>query len=417
MRTGPPGAPRTTGAGGLQKRGRTVIRARAGSWAAALAMAASTFMAAGARAQAPAAGATDTAPLLLVAALHGREVAMRLEGRSATAARTPAARTAATQYALGLDQMSRGHFDSATAAFLAAATASPDVARYRGDLGFAFAAGGHWSDAEDQYRIAVRLQQNNAWYYVSLGATQLAQEHWNQAAASFTLAVAADSGVIIRQLIEPAGDAYERSRNVEALDTWSRMAIARFPDQPTPWLRVASANLRSDTSVGFPAIRRYRTMKPQDLVGAMLYSEYLFLGGRFDSSAVMAEQATADTSLHHLASVILYNVGGHYLTAGQPDSAAQVLIAGRAVADSADFARYDLLIGVAKLKQLQVFYNDAAGKGDCHKAHAADSMLTNVTQLITAGLSADSALANQALRGTTQYRPVIAQFVHQCGGR
>jgi len=44
-------------------------------------------------------------------------------------------------------------------------------------------------------------------------------------------------------------------------------------------------------------------------------------------------------------------------------------------------------------------------------------MLTNVTQLITAGLSADSALANQALRGTTQYRPVIAQFVHQCGGR
>ena len=384
---------------------------------AALALAASALIPAGAGAQAPAASAMDTAPLVLVAAIRGREVAMRLEGRGAAPARTPAARNAATQYALGLDQLARGHFDSAAVNFTAAATASPDVARYRGDLGFTFAAGGHWSDAEDQYRIAVRLQQANPWYYVSLGATQLAQEHWNQAAASFTLAVAADSSVIIRQLIEPAGDAFERSRNVEALDAWSRMATARFPDQPTPWLRVASANLRQDTSIGFPAIRRYRTMKPQDLVGAMLYSEYLFLGGRFDSAAVMAEQARPDSSLHHLASVVLYNVGGHYLTVGQSDSAAEALTAGRAVADSADYPRYDLLIGVAKLKQLQVFYNQAASKADCHKAHAADSMLTNVTQLITAGLAADSALANQALRGTTQYRPVIDQFVHQCGGR
>lgn len=385
---------------------------------AVLATAASTFLAAGARAQAPAVGAMDTAPLVLVAALRAREVAMRLESHGAAPARTPAARTAATQYALGLDQLSRGHFDSATVAFTAAATGSPDIARYRGDLGFTFAAGGHWSDAEDQYRIAVRLQQANPWYYVSLGATQLAQEHWNQAAASFTLAVAADSGVIIRQLIEPAGDAFERSRNVEALEAWSRMATVRFPDEATPWLRVASANVRTDTSVGFPAIRRYRALKPQDPVGQMVYAEYLLDAAQYDSAAAYAIEGSADTALHSLASIVLYNAGGHLLQTQHPELAAHALEVGRAWTTPEEQPKYDLFLGLARFKLLQGYYNDAAQHSDCHKAHPADSMMTDVTHLLTSGVTADSAFANQVLTTVVpRFRTAIDEFVRQCRGK
>jgi hypothetical protein len=76
---------------------------------------------------------------------------------------------------------------------------------------------------------------------------------------------------------------------------------------------------------------------------------------------------------------------------------------------------YDLYLGIAKLRMLQVFYNEAAQHSDCRKSHAADSMLTDVAHLVTAGVAADSAIANQVLTGAIQqYRTAIDGFVRQC---
>jgi tetratricopeptide (TPR) repeat protein len=371
--------------------------------------------AAPARAQAPATGALDSASLLAVAAIRARETATRIEGRGTAAARAAARGTAATQYAAGLALLARGQFDSATAPLRAAATASPETARYRGDLAFALAAKGHWSDAEEEYRAAVRAQQANPWYFVLLGATQVAQEHWTQAAASFTLAVAADSAVIIRQLVGPASDAYEQSNMGQALDDWTRMAVVRFPEEPTPWLRIARADyLRRDTAAGLPAIRRYRAMKPDDRVGAVLYSEYLLTAGQNDSAVAMALEAAHDSSLKMFASRVIYNAGGHFLNASQFDRAAQVLQQGRDIAPAQDQPQFDLFIGIAKLKLLQAFYNDVVQHPDCRKSHPADSMMTDVTRLLTSGVAADSTLGQQVLTASQQYRTAIDAFVRQC---
>jgi len=391
-------------------------------WSVVVAMASSAFTALPARAQAPAASALDTAPLLIVAAIRAREVAGRLPGGAAPAARTPAARAAArvaaTQYSQGLDLLVQGKFDSAATVLNAAATASPDFALYRGDLAFAFAAGGHWTDAEDQYRVAVRLQQGNAWYYVGLGLTQMAQQAWGQAAASFTLAVGTDSAVIVRQMVEPVGDAYDQSRNTQALIDWSNMAAARFPQEPSSWLHLARANLSHDSAAGLADIRRYRALRPSDPVGELVYARYLYDMGSFDSAGTMAEAAAAkDTAMRRPAAILLYNAGAHYLEATKADSSEPLLEAGRDLADSADRPRYALLMGVAKLKMFQVYYNDIARHGDCHKAKATDSMLTDVVHTINEGAMVDTTLANQALKGTSQYRPVVDQFLHQCGGR
>jgi len=391
-----------------------VTRVRHGLWTAAMVMASGALGAVPAAAQAPQAAASDSASLLAVAAVRARETATRLEGR--LAARPSARNPAAAPYAAGLALLGRNQLDSAVVPLRAAVTASPDNARYHGDLGYALAASAHWPEAEDEYRAAVRLQQSNAWYYVGLGAVQVAQEHWAPAAASFTLAVATDSAVIIRQMVDPVGDAYEHSGNAPALEEWSRMAIARFPDEPTPLLRLArAAYLRRDTTTGFPAIRRYRTLRPNDDVGAMLYAEYELSAAQYDSAVALAIEAAADTTMLHLASIVLYNAGGHLLQAAQFDRAAQALQRGRAWAAPSELPQYDLYLGLAKFKVLQAFYADVSQHPDCRKAHPADSMLTEVTGLLTSGAAADSAFANNVLRsGIPQYRTAINNFVTQC---
>ncbi len=373
-----------------------------------------------ATAQAPAAGAVDSTSLLAVAAVHAREAAARLEAQVARPARAPRAdpaAAAAAQYTAGLALLTRNQFDSAVVPLRAAVTAAPNNARYHGDLAFALAQTGHWSDAEDEYRSAVRLQQANPWYYVGLGAAQEAQDHWSQAAASFTLAVGTDSSVIVQQLIEPASEAFERGGMAGGLEDWAKMSTVRFPDEATPYLRLANANyMRRDTATGFPYIRRYRTLKPDDRTGAMLYAEYLLAARQYDSAVALARVAASDSTMQPLAAAVLYNAGGHLLQDNQFALAASALEEGRAMAADSNRARYDLYLGVAKLRLLQTFYNDAAQHTDCRKAHPADSMLTEVTHLFTSGAAVDSALANHVLTGAVaQYRTAIDGFVRQCG--
>jgi len=397
-----------------------VIRVQ--SWTLSLALVAAGVLGVPAlNAQVPAAAppASDSAGLVEVAAMHARQTAQRLEDQAPARGRTTRPDPGAVFYFQGIAWLVRDQNDSAVAALRAAVTASPNLARYHGDLALALAAAGHWSDAEDEYRAAVRLQQANPWYFVGLGAAQEAQEHWTQAAASFTLAVAADSAVIIRQLIRPAIEAFQRAGMAQALDDWAHMAASRFPNEPAPWLRLASASyLRQDTAAGFPAIRRYRSLSPDDRVGALLYAEYMLAAAQYDSAATLAQSATSDTSLQHLASIVLYNAGGHLLQGNHFARAAEVLQQGRDAAAASDYARFDLYLGVAKLRVLQEFYGDAVQHSDCRKSHAADSMLTDVTHLMTAGAAADSTLASQVLAGAIpQYRHSIDGFLAQCRNR
>jgi Flp pilus assembly protein TadD len=372
-------------------------------------------------AAAPAAAApaaADSVGLFELAALQGRQAAQHFEEQAAhgRAARPDAG---AAAYFKGVLWITRDNFDSAVAALRTAVTASANVARYHGDLAFALAGAGRFADAEVEYKLAVQLQQSNAWYYVGLGASQVAQERWPQAAASFTLGVSTDSAVVVQQLIGPASDAFQHAGMAEALEDWSRMATVKFPNEPLPWLRLASACYRrQDTTAGFPAIRHYRSVRPDDRTGALLYAEYLLAAARYDSAAILAQLAVPDTSLQRLAGVVLYNAGGHLLQTNAYARAAEVLQQARPLANPPDQPRIDLFLGVAKLRMLQDFYNEAAQHTDCRKAHQADSMLIDVTHLVTAGVAVDSALATQVLTGAVhQYRTAIDGFVTQCKNR
>ena len=353
------------------------------------------------------------ASLFEVVAVLGRQRAHALEGplRRGTHPDAGAASNAA-----GLALAARGQTDSALTALRAAVTASPDVARYRGDLAFALASASQFDQAEQEYRAAVQLQGANAWYYVGLGAAQVAQQHWTQAAASFSLAVATDSAVIVRPLIGPAGDAFQNANMREQSEEWSRMATTRFPDEPLPWLRLASyAYLRHDTAAGLPLIRRYRAEHPEDHSGEMLYAEYLLVEGKNDSAATLAMMAAADSGNRTLAASVLYNAGGHYIASGSFDSAVAVLQRGRTMAPPQFLPQFDLYIGISRLRQLQRLFNEVVASSDCRRSTLVDTMLTSLTAEITAGVPADSATANQVLGVLPRYRQSVDNFKKNCG--
>ncbi len=357
----------------------------------------------------------DSAGLLEVAAVNAREVAARLE---AAHARRPAREEpGAAAYRAGLEGLQRNSLDTAITALQSAVLANDNEPRYHGDLGFALAAAHRWHEAEDQYRAAVRLQGANAWYYVGLGAVQVADSNWAGAAANFTLAVQTDSAVIVRQLVGPASDAFDNAQMRPELEAWCVMATRRFPSEPLPWLRLAKLRyMAHDTAEGFPAIRHYRTLRPDDKVGAAVYAEYLLPAGQDDSAAAMAIQAAGDTALRPVAAAVLYNVGGHFLQRARYDSAVTVLQQGLAIAPEQYRPQFNLFVGVARFKLLQDLYNQAAAHSDCGKAQVVDTMLTSVTSEITAGAATDSALAAQVLNtAIPRYRQALQTFKQQCG--
>ena len=369
---------------------------------------------------APAQAPEHHAGLFEVAAVLGRQKAQALEGPARRGAR-PAPGAASWNSAIAL--MGRDQTDSAVAALRAAVRADSTLARYRGDLAFALAAAGKFDSAEEEYRAAFRLQGANGWYAVGLGATQNAEQHWTQAAASFSLAVATDSAVIIKLLVEPVSEAYQNAGMRQQSEEWAKMAVARFPEEPMPWLRLASfAYMRRDsagvpdTATGLPVIRRYRALHPDDRAGEILYAEYLIVEGKADSAAQLALAASADTANRALASSILLKAGVHYIQQRKFDSATVYLLQGRPMAPTQYLPQFDLTIGMARLPALSALYNDAASHGDCRRAPTADTMLTSITASITAGVPADSATANYLLgHQVPQFKEAIENFKRQCG--
>ncbi|MGA2382827.1 MAG: hypothetical protein ABSG61_05275 [Gemmatimonadales bacterium] len=371
----------------------------------------------GAAAQAPGAApaAAQDSSLFEIAAMRARLVASREERE---AARGRAARTdpALTQYLAGVAQLGKRQFDSALAPLQTALAASPNSARYHGDLGYTLAGLGRWEEAGNEYAAATRLQPTNPWYYVGLASVRAKQERWQQAGANYEAAAGLDSSVIDRRFVDAVSNCMERGRFVPELLTWSRIAVARYPDDPVPWLRLATLLRQSDSAEGLAAMRHFRALAPDQLIGAALYASYLVGLEQYDSSLALARQAAADSTLWPYAWPVYLRVGANLFQARDLVQASQVLAEGRAYAPAARRAQFSLFLGYTNVQRLGPLYTDAAQKKDCAEAHRVDTLETSVRHDLEEGKAVgDSTKINQVLTGVlTQARTRINELLGRC---
>ena len=361
-----------------------------------------------ARAQA---AASDSGSLLDSASVRARLVAARLESQAGTQRGRPGrAEAGMTQYLEGVAQLTKHEFDSALVNMRAAVTVGPNNARYHGDLAYAYAGLLRWDEAGSEYATAIRLQGANPWYYVGLGAVRAAQERWAEAGANFALAKATDSTILDPKLIGAASFVYERDGNEQQLFEWSQAGTRLFPNDPGPWLRVATLlRARGDTGQGLAAIRRFHTLQPDDRLGQAVFALYLYDIGQNDSAVTFAHEAARDSAMHQYASMVFLRVGARLLQAKEYDRSAQVLAEGRSITPAGlNRMRYTHYLGLANLMRIPALYNDASQKKDCGEGRLADSLLTSVDQDIRETAQLDSAQASQIL-GT--YVPQLRQRI------
>jgi tetratricopeptide (TPR) repeat protein len=374
----------------------------------------------GAAAQAQRAGpaaaqAPQDSSLFEVAAMRARLLAAQQE-RPVAPGRARRSDPTLAAYLEGIARLGRRQFDSALAPLRGAVTASPNNARYHGDLGYALAGLGRWEESADAYGAAARLQSTNPWYYVGLAAVRAKQEQWQQAKANYERAVGLDSSIIDRRLVLAVSDCMERGGFDPELIAWSRIETMRYPDDPAPWLRLATLLRQSDSAEGLAAIRHFRTLAPDHLLGAALYALYLIGLGRYDSSLALARQATADSVLWRLAWPVYLRAGAQLLQARDLDQASRVLEEGRGFAPAARHAQFSLFLGYANVQRLGPLYADAARTRDCAKGHVVDSLETSARHDLEEGKAvADTTQINQIL-GTvlTQARARIDELLSRC---
>ena len=350
--------------------------------------------------QAAAPVATDSASLLERAATQGRLVAARLDSAAAAqAGRRAPADPSSTQYQNGLTQLQAGQCDAAYLMFRSAVTANPNSARNHGDLAYTLVCRQRLDDAATEYATAIRLQSANPWYYVALGVLRANQQHWVEASANFELAYAADSTILDPMLLAAATQAAERSGNENQDFEWAERGAAKVPNDPAPWLRLATLlRTRGDTARGYDAIRHFRALDSQSKLGAAVYALYLYDHGVYDSAVVMARQAEGDTALNPYTSAVLLRAGAHWLNSKQYDSAATVLAEGRAITPSGlARMRYTYYLGLADLMRIPAVLDAATQHKDCSKAPLLDSLLTEVQHDITDAAQLDSAQTSRIL--------------------
>lgn len=370
-----------------------------------------------ARAQAPSGGQTvQDSSLLETAANKARLVATRLESEA-----TPRGRArpdpVAAQYLEGVAQLGKRQFDSALVPLRAAAMVSQNNARYHGDLAYALAGLGRWEDAATEYAAAVRLQAANPWYYVGLAAVRANQEHWQQAGANFALALGIDSAIFEPSLIAVATYCFERGGFDTELLEWSRLATQKFPDEPTPWLRLATLlRARGDTAGGLAAIQKFRTLQPDDRLGAAVYALYLYDQGKMDSAVALARRAATDTMLRSYAWPVYLRVGAHLLQAKDLEKASQVLEEGRNIAPEGRRKQFSLYLGYSNVQRLAPLYTDAAQKKDCREARLVDSLITTVDRDMHESIAlGDSAQMTQIITTVLpQFRSRVGEILNGC---
>jgi hypothetical protein len=242
------------------------------------------------------------------------------------------------------------------------------------------------------------------------------QERWQQAGANYEAAAGLDSSVIDRRFVDAVSNCMERGRFVPELLTWSRIAVARYPDDPVPWLRLATLLRQSDSAEGLAAMRHFRALAPDQLIGAALYASYLVGLEQYDSSLALARQAAADSTLWPYAWPVYLRVGANLFQARDLVQASQVLAEGRAYAPAARRAQFSLFLGYTNVQRLGPLYTDAAQKKDCAEAHRVDTLETSVRHDLEEGKAVgDSTKINQVLTGVlTQARTRINELLGRC---
>jgi len=371
----------------------------------------------GAAAQAPGAApaAAQDSSLFETAAMRARLVASRVE-RPAAQGRAGRTDPSLTQYLAAIAQLGKRQFDSAVTPLQAAVAASPNSARYHGDLGYTLAGLGRWEEAATEYTTATRLQPSNPWYYVGLASVRARQERWQPAAANYEAAAGLDSSIIDRRFVEAVSDCMERGAFAEELLTWSRIGAARYPDDPVAWIRLATLLRQIDSTEGLAAVRRFRALAPDQKLGAALYASYLLGLEQYDSSLALARQAAADSTLWRYAWPVFLRVGARLFQIRDLVQASQVLAEGRAYAPAARRAQFSLFMGYTNVQRLGPLYADAAQKKDCAEAHAVDTLEISVRHDLEEGKAVgDSTQINQVLGGVlTQARTRINELLGRC---
>ena len=205
---------------------------------------------------------------------------------------------AVTQYRQALGMLERGQFDSADASLQAVIIRAPGNALYVGDMAYAQARAGMLEEAGDNFARAFQLQQQNAWFIAGVAAARGGYRQFADAAGTIALAAQTDSAVVTGPIATAAASWFEQAGDRTSALVWARMAVARQPDEPINYLRIASyLRARQDTTPeGMAAIRRYRGMRPDDKLGAALYADYLYNFGPRDSAFVMMTLAAQDTA-------------------------------------------------------------------------------------------------------------------------
>jgi len=324
------------------------------------------------------------------------------------------------QYLEGVSQLTKGQFDSALVPLRAAVTVNQNSARYRGDLAYALAGLRQFEQAGTEYAAAARLQAANPWYFVGLGVVRANQERWTEAGAAFELAKVADSTILNPGLIAAASYVFERGGAETQLYDWSLAATRRFPDDPAPWLRLATLlRARGDTAQGLVAIRRYRALQPEDRLGAAVYALYLYDVGQLDSAVALAGRAAADTALRSYAWPVYLRVGARLLQAKDLERAARVLEEGRGIAPAQRRPQFSLYLGYSNVQRLAPLYTDAVQKKDCREARLVDSLVTSVDHDMHESIAVgDSAQISQILTvALPQFRTRVADLLAQCRER
>jgi len=380
-----------------------------------LALAGLALLACAARVRPARAQAPQDSSLFEIAAMRARLVAGRAE-RPAPQGRGARPDPALAHYLDGVAQLGRRQFDSALAPLRAAVAASGGTARYHGDLGYALAGLGRWDDAAAEYDSAAQLQGTNPWYFVGLAAVRAEQGQWPQAKAGYERAVALDSSIIDRRLVAAVSDCLNRGAFVPDLIAWSRVATVRYPDDPAPWLRLASLLRTTDSTEGLAAIRRFRALAPGHLVGAAVYANYLLGLGQYDSSLALAGEAADDSTLWPYAWPVYLQVGAQEFRARDFARAALTLDEGRRYAPADRHAQFSLFLGYANVQRLGPLYAEAAQKKDCAEGHVVDSLETSIRRDLEEGKAVGDSVRINQIVGTvlTQARSRINEMLAQC---
>lgn len=310
-----------------------------------------------------------------------------------TATRPAENARAVSQYREALGLSDRGRYDSASTMLYAVILRSPNNPLFQGEHAYILARLGRWEDAANVYTRCYQLLQQNAWFLVGVAAARAGNQQWADAAGTIQLAAQTDSAVITPAIAVAAVSWFEQAGDRGNALTWARLASQRTPDDPAIWLRIATyQRARGDsTGEGLAAIRRYRTMRPDDKLGMALYADYLYMKDQTDSAMALINVAVEDSTYREYAAQLYLQVGRDKVQRRDAEAAVRTLATGLPWATAAQRPIYANVMGRAQLLQVNTTLERTQTDRSCALARSADSLVTESERNLRAGVSFDSA--------------------------